>query len=108
MDSKTGEELIPTGDGFPIPLKTYPLQKEGVGMKISVGLFFLVVVCYLGVGLSSAQTNPKPSADTEACFECHKKVSPGIVADWERSLHASVFPEEALKKDPKALRVSAK
>jgi len=95
------------GNGFSIQTKTYPLQKEGVKMKKSVGLFFLIVLCCLGAGPSSAQTNPKPSADTAACLECHKKVSPGIVADWERSLHASVFPEEALKKDSKALRVSA-
>jgi len=76
-------------------------------MKKSVGLFFLVMVFCLRAGLSSAQTNPKSSGDTEACLECHKKVSPGIVADWERSLHASTLPEEALKKEPKALRVSA-
>ena len=76
-------------------------------MTKSVGLFFLVVVCCLGAGLSFAQRNPNPSADTEACLECHKKVSPGIVADWERSLHAMALPEEARKKDSKALRVSA-
>jgi hypothetical protein len=34
-------------------------------------------------------------------------VTPGIVADWEKSNHAKIIPEEALKKSKLAREISA-
>ncbi|MBM2827597.1 MAG: Hydroxylamine oxidase, partial [Actinobacteria bacterium] len=28
------------------------------------------------------------SEKTQECISCHREVTPGIVADWERSLHS--------------------
>jgi hydroxylamine dehydrogenase len=50
---------------------------------------------------------PKVSDATETCLTCHVTIHPGIVADWEKSVHAKVTPEEALKKEPRARKVSA-
>ncbi len=44
----------------------------------------------------------------KAVFFCHASVTPGIVADWERSLHAKVTSGEALQKKKLEHRVSAK
>jgi len=40
-------------------------------------------------------------------LSCHTMINPGIVADWEKSLHARVTPEEALKKRKLERRISA-
>ena len=56
---------------------------------------------------SDGAASPRPSEATEACLMCHASATPGIVADWERSVHAMITPEEALKKDPRSLKVSA-
>lgn len=52
----------------------------------------------IGAGLSS---------DTEACLGCHRMVTPGIVADWEKSRHALVSPADGLKKPALERRISA-
>lgn len=39
----------------------------------------------------------EPSEQTEECLDCHRTVTPGIVADWERSHHAHETPAEALQ-----------
>jgi hydroxylamine dehydrogenase len=50
---------------------------------------------------------PNVSDATETCLTCHATIHPGIVADWQKSVHAMVTPAEALKKEPKARKVSA-
>ena len=40
----------------------------------------------------------KLSPQTQSCLSCHVRYTPGIVADWLRSKHAHVTPEEAWKK----------
>jgi len=49
----------------------------------------------------ATETNPGNSATlspaTEECISCHIAVSPGIVADWEKSRHAQTNPREAKK-----------
>ena len=40
-------------------------------------LFFIVLICILFAGAAGAQT----------CVECHSKVTPGPVSDWELSKH---------------------
>lgn len=49
---------------------------------------------------------PAQSGPTQDCIGCHASVTPGIVADWERSRHARVTPAEALKKSARERRVS--
>ena len=53
-----------------------------------------------------AWANSSISEDTQTCLECHEALTPGIVADWRKSLHAQITPEEALKKTPLARRIS--
>ncbi len=48
------------------------------------------------------------SATTQECLDCHRTVTPGIVADWEKSRHSRTSPSEALKKDPLERRFTAK
>jgi hydroxylamine dehydrogenase len=57
---------------------------------------------------SFAAESPPLSESTETCLTCHELVTPGIVADWRKSLHAKVTPAEALKKKPQSRRMSAK
>ena len=46
------------------------------------------------------------SGDTEACIDCHSVVTPGIVADWQKSRHFKVSPAEGLLKDKRQRRIS--
>ncbi len=47
------------------------------------------------------------SVATQECIDCHQIATPGIVDDWQRSLHAGTHPGEALAKDPLDRRISA-
>lgn len=47
------------------------------------------------------------SQETQACLECHKQFTPGIVEDWQKSLHSKNIPSAALKKLEKNRRISA-
>ena len=55
---------------------------------------------------------PTPSSplklgeETEACIECHKSVTPGIVEDWMTSRHAKTSPERGLAKPILERRIS--
>lgn len=70
-------------------------------MKIAVVTAFLLSL-FAGRSLASGV-----SEETKDCLSCHAAVTPGIVADWEKSLHAKVTPSEALKKRKLELRISA-
>jgi hypothetical protein len=50
---------------------------------------------------------PAMSSETEECVLCHEAVSPGIVEDWRRSLHATTTPATALTKPVAERRISA-
>jgi len=67
---------------------------------------FLVLVSLVGKSEDGLGA-PKVSNATEICLTCHSVIHPGIVADWQRSAHAMVTPAEALKKEPRAMKVSA-
>lgn len=76
--------------------------------------FVLALVLSLSVPLilfaqgTTQKVKPLPiSRDTQACLECHKQYTPGIVEDWQRSLHSKITPSLALKKSEKVRRVSA-
>lgn len=62
---------------------------------------------FLFAAASYAADSPRLSEETEACLTCHESVSPGIVADWRDSRHATTTPAEALKKPALARRISA-
>jgi len=70
-------------------------------MKITVITSFLLLFLAQGA-LSAAVTK-----ETDECLACHQTVTPGIVADWQRSRHAQTSPAEALKKAALERRVSA-
>jgi len=60
------------------------------------------------LGMAPFADSAEVSAVTGECLDCHRTVTPGIVADWERSRHFRVSPAEAFKKDALQQRVSAK
>ena len=69
---------------------------------------FLLVLPSLFLWVSPGIASPPVSERTQECQSCHASVTPGVVADWERSLHSRVTPEEALRKPALQRRVSAK
>jgi hypothetical protein len=77
-------------------------MKNHAGQMMVVSLIF-----FLTVPLAFVHAASENSGETQACLECHRTVSPGIVADWQKSWHAKTTPTEAIKKDPKFLKVSA-
>ena len=77
-------------------------------MKKHAGqMMVMSLTLFLAIFLFPLQVASENSKDTEACLECHRIVSPGIVADWQKSWHAKTTPSEAIKKDAKSLKVSA-
>jgi hydroxylamine dehydrogenase len=76
-------------------------------------LFIATLMTFVlgGVAISATAPNsgePVPvSDDTRFCLTCHSWVTPGIVADWEKSIMAHITPAEALKKAKIERRVSA-
>ncbi len=54
-----------------------------------------------------AKIQDKLSPATKQCLSCHVQFTPGIVADWLRSRHAHVTPEEAWKKPELQREISA-
>jgi len=68
-----------------------------------------VLMISLAVFLAAppALADPPLSQASSACLDCHASVTPGIVADWKRSLHARTTPAEALKKEELSRKVSA-
>jgi hydroxylamine dehydrogenase len=69
------------------------MKKRGLLLLISL----LWPVC-----VPAAEVSPV----TEECLDCHRSVTPGIVADWERSRHAQYTMEEATKKSDLKRRIS--
>jgi hydroxylamine dehydrogenase len=68
------------------------------GVMLSIFLLLLPVGNATSAGLSE---------NSDICIGCHASVTPGIVADWERSLHAKKTPAEALKAEALKRRISA-
>jgi hypothetical protein len=62
---------------------------------------------WLGV-LSVSAPAVEISSASKACLGCHRMVSPGLVADWERSRHSRTTPEEAWAAAPLERRISAR
>jgi hydroxylamine dehydrogenase len=65
------------------------------------------MIGFMLITLASGQAEVPISQETQACISCHDQINPGLVADWEKSLHAKVTPADALKKEKLQRRVSA-
>jgi hydroxylamine dehydrogenase len=74
--------------------------KEGQVLKTMGLIISLILACPFWAGAAEISSN------TSDCLDCHRSASPGIVADWGKSRHASVSPAEAMKKPPLERRVS--
>ncbi len=69
----------------------------------------------LALALGLALALPAPAAPqaplseaTQACLDCHRDATPGIVADWQRGRMASKTPAQALQEPEAQRRISAK
>ena len=69
-------------------------------------VLLLLVISYLASPPPVRAQSPVSQA-TQACLDCHREVTPGIVADWRASLHARITPAVALKKPALERCVSA-
>ncbi|MCX6133896.1 MAG: multiheme c-type cytochrome [Ignavibacteriales bacterium] len=66
-----------------------------------------MVICSAGVARQQVPpAEPALSEETQACLECHKTVTPGIVEDWMLSRHAITTPAAGLSKPVKERRIS--
>ncbi len=73
----------------------------------------LIIIFLIPVVLFAQQSTKKPSPppisqETQACLDCHKTYTPGIVEDWLKSRHSKTLPSSALKKPERTRRISAK
>ncbi len=66
--------------------------------------FIFIIVVKSVFGQTSAE---KISPQTKQCIGCHKNITPGIVKDWEKSLHSKTTFNDALKKPEIERRISA-
>jgi hydroxylamine dehydrogenase len=89
----------------------YTTLKEGIMRMTRVTasiLSILGLVCSLAIARQQlVQGKVSLSEESQACLECHKTVTPGIVEDWMTSRHASVNPEQALRIPVKERRISS-
>jgi hypothetical protein len=76
-------------------------------MKVKVLQGFSVVfILLLILGFGKNEDVPL-SEQTKECLECHRSVTPGIVADWEASLHSRTTPTLANLKPELQRRISS-
>lgn len=73
---------------------------------LSVSIFLLAVIILIPGFSKVNNKNMNLSEETQACLECHENVSPGIVADWRKSLHSTSTVEKALMKKEIERRIS--
>ncbi|MBU2548597.1 MAG: hydroxylamine oxidase [Proteobacteria bacterium] len=72
------------------------------------GLALLGLLVLLTAAPWAARAEEAPISEaTENCLTCHGEATPGIVADWRKSPHASATPAQALGRPETARRVSA-
>jgi hydroxylamine dehydrogenase len=86
------------------------MPQVDIHRKKKIWITALSLICLFFLGFKrpvTAPTDNEPlsllSDQTEECLECHRLVTPGIVADWMASEHAHAIPAEAMKK-PENLR----
>ncbi len=64
------------------------------------------LVVLIGLIWPLCVTAAEISSESSDCLDCHRSINPGMVSEWEKSRHASVTLEEALKKPSLERRVS--
>ncbi len=70
-----------------------PIRRNQLAAK---GFFFVTAACALHAFRAAAGAeNPSPAqaitaAQNQACVDCHRKTSPALVMEWQRSRHAEV------------------
>jgi hypothetical protein len=78
----------------------------------SIFIFSLLIAGLVGIcstiSASDEETNAPLSEQTEACLDCHRSISPGIVEDWLSGHHAHESPAQAMKEPELAREVSSK
>lgn len=67
--------------------------------------FVLLLFIFAFAGIAYAD-GLKVSKQTQSCLNCHNGFTPGIVKDWEKSLHSKTRPEDAIKKPLIERRIS--
>ncbi len=77
------------------------------GRAFVLKLLLLITFIFLQTSAFGEEVANKISPKTMQCLGCHKTATPGIVRDWENSLHSKVTPAEALKKPELERRFSA-
>lgn len=76
-------------------------------MKSILAYTTLIIVLILFMGFKTKEPNNIPISDeSQVCIDCHSSVTPGIVKDWEKSLHSKSTIENALKKNKLERRIS--
>jgi len=77
-------------------------------MKHKQWLYFSLLITTLLLTFTSfCSAEPSQiSADTEECIGCHSEVTPGIVADWQKSRHSHVTPAHGLSLPEQQRRIS--
>jgi len=84
------------------------MKEEMMKKKIFLAFMIILIPVVLFAQGTAKKVKPLPmSQETQACLECHRVYTPGIVEDWQRSLHAKTIPSLAMKKPEKSRRISA-
>ena len=73
---------------------------------LSLSIILIASLIFLQGSAKRDRGNAQISEETQACLECHENVTPGIVADWRKSLHSSSTIEKALTKKEIERRIS--
>lgn len=77
-------------------------------MKIKIyGITLISLIAILVLSFKNP-SNISISPQSQECIDCHRTVTPGIIADWERSLHAKTTPDEGKQKTELSRRISSK
>ncbi len=84
--------------------KVFPLSLKFVAcIMTTLALGILPVFLFTGAVLGASIPI---SESSRHCLMCHTSITPGIVADWEKSLHAKITPVEARGKAKRDRRIS--
>lgn len=71
-------------------------------------IIFCTIIVMISCAVSRTVLGAVISEDTQACIECHQTVTPGIAADWRKSVHSKSTPGQALKEPAISRKISAK
>jgi len=66
----------------------------------------LILIISLHLLLFTTTNAQEISEDTQTCIDCHVSATPGIVGDWQKSLHANSSLQKAFLKSELERRIS--